>query len=121
MSVQDNVYITPVSAALLPTTIGDFFSITGVPSGVETTIGTRTLLGDETIGDIIMGGTDYARFNIYLNTVLVFVLRSGPLRQCNLALQRPWELVTGDIVDLKVVHYNVGVPSDFEATILVAS
>lgn len=112
------VYVTPVTAGLSPVSILSFNAITGVANSIETTIDTYTALGDETIGDIVIGGTSYARFNVYLNTVLQFVLRSGPNRQCNLSLQRPLQLVAGDIVDVKVIHYNLGWTDDFEATIL---
>ena len=112
------VYVTPVTAGLSPVGILDFSAITGVVNSIETTISTYTALGDETIGDIVMGGTSFARFNVYINTVLQFVLRSGPSRQCNLALQRPLQLIAGDIVDIKVIHYNLDAPDDFEATIL---
>ena len=112
------VFVTPVSAGISPVDILDFSAITGVVNSIETTILTYTALGDETVGDIIMGGTSYARFNIYINTVLRFVLRSGPARQCNLALQRPLQLVTGDVVDVKVIHYHTDATDDFEATIL---
>ena len=112
------VYVTPVTAGLSPVGILSFNAITGVVNSIETTIDTYTALGDETIGDIVMGGTSYARFNIYLNTVLSFVVRSGPSRQANLALQRPLQLVAGDIIDVKVIHYNLGWTDDFESTIL---
>lgn len=120
MAVRDNVYITPVSAGLLPVDIASFSAITGVADSIETTIDTYVLVGDETIGDIVIGGTDYARFNIYINTVLQFVLRSGPARQCNLSLQRPLQLLAGDVIDVKVIHFNIGVSADFESTILKA-
>lgn len=121
MAIKDNVYIAPVTAGLLPVVVASFSSITGVADSIETTIDSYTLTGDETIGDIVMGGTDYARFNIYVNTVLQFVLRSGPTRQCNLSLQRPLELLAGDVVDVKVIHYNTGINADFESTILKAA
>ena len=114
------VFVTPVSAGLLPTTIIDLSQITGVPNSIETTLATYTALGDKTIGDIVLSGTDYARFNIYLNTVLSFVVRSGPSRQANLQFQRPWQLLTGDVVDIKVIHYNMTATADFESTILGA-
>jgi len=112
------VYVTPVTAGLSPVGILALGAITGIANTLETTILSYTALGDETVGDIVMGGTSYARYNIYLNTALVFVLRSGPTRQCNLALQRPLQLAAGDIIDVKVIHYNLTWTDDFEATIL---
>jgi hypothetical protein len=112
------VYVTPVTAGLSPVNILSFGAITGVVNSIETTIDTYTTLGDETIGDIVVSGTSYARFNIYINTVLSFVIRSGPQRQANLSLSRPIQFVAGDIIDVKVIHYNLGWTDDFEATIL---
>jgi hypothetical protein len=112
------VYVTPVSAGMLPTSILVFSPITGVANSIETTILSYTCLGDETIGDIVLSGTDYARFNVYLNTSLSFVVRSGPSRQANLQLQRPWQLQTGDVIDIKVIHYNTAATADFEATLM---
>jgi hypothetical protein len=115
---MSEVFTTPVSAAFFPVTVKDFSAITGVANSIETTVLTYTSLGNETISDIIMGGTSYARFNIYLNTVLSFVVRSGPNRQANFSIQRPLQLATGDVVDVKVIHYNLGWTDDFEATLL---
>ena len=115
---MSEVFTTPVSAAFFPVTVKAFSPITGVPNSIETTVLTYTSLGDETVSDIIISGTSYARFNIYLNTVLSFVIRSGPSRQANLSIQRPLQLATGDIVDVKVVHYNTDTTDDFEATLL---
>jgi hypothetical protein len=113
-----SVFVTPVSAGMLPTVPLALSQITGVPNSIETTILSYTILGEETIGDIVLSGTDYARFNIYLNTVLTFVVRSGPSRQANLQLQRPWQLATGDVIDVKVIHYNTAGTADFEATVM---
>ena len=115
---MSTVFETPVSAAFYPVTVKLFAPITGTLDSIETMIGTYTASGDETISDIIIGGTCYARFNIYLNTNLIFVIRSGPSRQANLSIQRPLQITTGDIVDVKVIHYYIGSAEDFEATIL---
>ena len=112
------VYVTPVTAGLSPVNILAFSAITGVANSIETTITTYTVLGDETIGDIVMGGTSYARFNIYVNTILKFVIRSGPTRQANLSLSRPVQFIPGDVIDVKVIHYHTDATDDFEATIL---
>jgi len=112
-----SVYVTPVSSTLLPVTVKAFSAITGVPNSIETTILTYAPIGYETIGDIIIGGSDYGRFNIYINTVLRFVLRTGPQRYGGLSLQRPMEFTLGDIIDVKVIHYNMSYTADFETTI----
>jgi hypothetical protein len=113
-----SVFVTPVSSTLSPVTVKKFSSITGVPNSTETTIFSRVSLADETFGDLLLGGTDYARFNIYINSTLQFVVRTGPERFCNLSLQRPLQVMLNDIMDVKVIHYNAGVSADFEATLL---
>lgn len=118
MPIRDNVFVTPVSAGISPVVVLEFSAITGVANNIETTIATYALIGDETIGNIVCGGTSYARYNIYINTILQFVVRSGPMRQANLDLNRPLQLSTGDVIDVKVIHYNTDATDDFEATIL---
>lgn len=115
---MSTVFTTPVSAAFFPVEVKAFSAITGVADSIETTIVSYTALGDETVSDILIGGTSYARFNVYLNTVLSFVIRSGPSRQANLSIQRPLQLTTGDVIDVKVIHYNTDATDDFEATVL---
>jgi len=115
---MSTVFETPVSAAFYPVEVKAFSAITGVANSIETTIATYTTVGNETISDILISGTSYARFNVYLNTVLRFVIRSGPSRQANLSIQRPLQLGVGDVIDVKVIHYNTDATDDFEATIL---
>ena len=114
---MSTVYETPVSAAFFPVVVKDFSAITGVANGIETTITSYTTLGQETVSDIIMGGNLYARFNIYINLVLQFVYRSGPSRNANMTLQRPLQLSTGDVIDVKVIHYYTAETGDFEDTL----
>ena len=118
MPIRDNVFVTPVSAGISPVDVLVFGSQSAVPDTTETTVASYTALGEETIGDIMMGGTSYARFNIYLNTVLSFVVRSGPQRHIDLLFGRPWQLSVGDVVDVKVIHYNTDDTDDFEVTVL---
>lgn len=116
-----DVFIQPVSAGLLPVVSLAFSAITGVANSIETTIVSYALPADQTIGDIVLSGNVYARYNIYVNTVLQFVVRSGPQRQANLQLQRPLQLFNGDILDVKVIHYYTTETGDFEANILGTS
>jgi hypothetical protein len=117
---ESTIFTTPVSAGLLPVNILKFGSITGVSVTTETTIFTHTFTGDQTVGDIVVSGTDYARFNVYINTVLQFVIRSGPARQANLFFQRPLNFTTSDVLDVKVIFYDSAADgdADFEATLL---
>lgn len=115
---DSSIFVTPVSAGLLPVDIIKQSSITGVANSIETTVLTHTFLGDQTVGDIQVSGTEYARYTVYINTVKSFVIRSGPSRQANLFLQRPLNFAVGDIVDVKAIHYFTGVTADFDVTLL---
>ena len=115
---MSEVYVTPVSSVFAPVDVKEFSAITGVVDSIETTIVTHVVLGDETFSDILVGGSDYARFNFYVNSVLRFVVRTGPARYANLSLQRPLQLSVTDIIDVKVIHYNIGNTAEFECTIL---
>lgn len=112
------IFTTPVSSALLPVDIIKQGSVTGVNDNIETTIMTHTFLGNQTVGDIQVSGSEYAKFIFYINTVKSFVIRSGPMRQANLFLQRPLNFSVGDVLDIKVIHYYVGVTADFDVTLL---
>jgi len=66
---------------------------------------------------VSVSGTNYAKFYLAINGSDVDIQRTGP----NLNLQfdftgAPLELTTGDVVDIKVEHFNAGT-EDFEATI----
>ena len=115
---MSEVFVTPVSSVFSPVDVKVFSAITGVADGIETTLATHTVLGDETFSDILFGGSDYARFNVYINTVLQFVVRTGPDRYASLSLQRPLQLAITDVIDVKVIHYNTAATAEFECTIL---
>ena len=115
---NSSVYVQPVSSALLPVDIIKYAAITGVNNGIETTITSHTFTGNQTVGDIQVSGTEYAKYLIYINTAIGFIIRSGPDRQANLFLQRPLNFSTSDVLDIKVIHYYVGITADFNVTIL---
>lgn len=90
---------------------------TSVPNGSLTTILTYTAASDTRLTRISVSGTDYAKFQIFLNTVLIETKRSGPDRSLDFAFTAPLGLVAGQILDVKVTHYAPGVLADFESTI----
>ena len=101
-----------------PVTILKQAGITGTPDGMETTITTYTALNNATISDLLCSATDYAKFNVYVNTNLVFVMRSGPSRNVNFPIQFSLQLTAADVLDVKIIHYNSGVGVDSDVTIL---
>ena len=92
---------------------------TSVASGVKTTILTATYSASfNNIALISCSGEDYAKFYLTVNTVDNDIRRSGPDRNLQFDFRsNPIGLSSGDVVDIKVEHFNVGDTLDFEATI----
>ncbi len=88
-----------------------------VPDGSLTTIVTHTAATTQKVTRVSVGGTDYAKFQLFKNTVLIETRRSGPERVIDFRFDVPLGLASGDILDVKVTHFNTGVLADFEATI----
>lgn len=92
-------------------------SESNVPDGVLTTVLTYTAPADVRVTRISVSGTDYAKFQIFLNTVLVETKRSGPDRSLDFTFVAPLGMASGQILDVKVTHYAPGVLADFESTV----
>lgn len=92
-------------------------SETGVPDNTLTTILTYTAVAATRITRIAVSGTDYAKFQIFLNTVLIETRRSGPDRNLDFAFDVPFGLDAADVLDVKVTHYATGNLADFESTV----
>jgi hypothetical protein len=88
-----------------------------VADGVLTTVLTYTAPADTRITRISTSGTDYAKFQIFVNTVLIETKRSGPDRSLDFIFTAPLGLASGDVLDVKVTHYATGVLADFESTL----
>ena len=92
-------------------------SVTGVTDNTLTTILTYTAPAAVKLTRIGVSGTDYAKFQLFLNTVLVETKRSGPDRSLDFMFTRPLALASSDVLDVKVTHYNTGLTSNFESTV----
>jgi len=92
-------------------------SVTNVPASTLTTILTYTAVVASRLTRIGVSGTDYAKFQIFINTTLIETKRSGPDRSLDFAFTSPLSLSIGDVLDVKVTHYAPGVLADFETTI----
>lgn len=91
--------------------------VTAVPDGVLTTILTYTAATAVRLTRISVSGTDYAKFQIFLNTVLIETKRSGPDRSLDFLFTAPLGMDATDILDVKVTHYAPTVLADFESTV----
>lgn len=91
--------------------------VVGVTASTLTTILTYTAATATRLTRIAVSGTDYAKFQIFLDTVLVETRRSGPDRSLDFTFTAPLGMDAGQILDVKVTHYAPGVLADFESTI----
>lgn len=91
--------------------------VQNVTDGTLTTIVTYTAGADKKISKISVSGTDYAKFQLFLNTVLIETKRSGPERSLDFTFDNPLALASGDVLDVKVTHYAPSVLADFESTV----
>lgn len=93
--------------------------VTSVADNVKTTILTQAYVAGtfENLAIISVSGDDYAKYYFTLNGTDIDIRRSGPDRNLQFDFTgAPYELVTGDIIDIKVEHFVVGELYDFDAT-----
>lgn len=91
--------------------------ISDVPDNVLTTILTLTASQDHKIMRISCSGTDYAKYQLFIDTVLIETKRSSPERSIDFIFPSPLLLNNGQILDVKVTHYYVSELANFESTI----
>jgi hypothetical protein len=115
---MSKVFETPVSAAFSPVDVLVYGTQTGVAASTLTTLTTHSALADQTVSSFLMSGTNYAKYSIFINSVEMMTVRTGPDRTYNLLLTRPLNIYNGDVLDVKVEHYQVGETNDFEASVL---
>lgn len=92
-------------------------AITNVPDTMLMTIVTYTAPTPIHITQITCSGTVYAKFQLFLNTVLMETRRGGPERTVVFEFNNPLQLQANDILDVKVEQYNVGQTADFDSTV----
>lgn len=118
--VDRNLYVhvaaddTSGSASVAPMAVG---AAAAVPASSLTTIVTYTAIVAARITRVSVSGTDYAKFQLFLNTVLIETQRTSPERSLDFLFDVPLGMAPGDILDVKVTHYATGVLADFESTI----
>ena len=94
-------------------------SLTSIAASTKSTIVSQVyILGTlENIAMLSVSGTNYAKYFFAINGVDVDIRRTGP--SLNLTYDftgAPYALASGDVVDVKVEHFNPG-SQDFDATI----
>jgi len=92
-----------------------------VPSSTLTTILTYTATADTYISLITCSGQDYAKFELYIDTILIATKRTGPKRNTEWNYSNPLLLSAGSILDIKVTHYYTGDLSKFEAALYASN
>jgi hypothetical protein len=106
------------SAAGLVVTALAAGATTNLADSILTTLVTYTApAGGKRISKIEAGGTLYAKYQMFINTVLVATRRSGPDRYVVFDFSSPYSLAASDILDVKVTHYNTGTAGDFESSV----
>lgn len=94
-------------------------AITNVPISTKTTILTQAYVAGsfENLVIVSVSGDVYAKYYLTINGTDIDIRRSGPDRNLQYDFTgSPYALTTGDIVDIKVEHFDTGL-YDFEATI----
>lgn len=91
--------------------------ITNVPDNVLTTIVTYAAPADKSLSSVTVSGTTYAKFQLFLNTILVETRRGGPERTLVFQFNNPLTLNSGDILDVKVIHFDATATAEFESTV----
>jgi hypothetical protein len=95
-------------------------SVSNVAESTKTTIVSQAYVAGtfENLTLVSVSGEDYAKFFVTLNTVDLDIRRTGPDRNLTFTYTgAPYALSPGDVVDIKVEHYNAGQLVDFDATI----
>ena len=90
---------------------------TSVASTVATTMLTYTPTADTNIIRIGCGGEDYAKFQLFIDTVLLETKRSGPDRYADFSWAMPFGLDALETLQVKVTHFHTGDTLDFDCAL----
>lgn len=115
--VSGNVSATVTDSGGEPINITVVGAQSSVSDNTLTTLVTMVANGYNRLVQISVSGTAYAKFQLFINSTLKETRRSGPDRNLYFTYNHPIRLNSGDVVDLKVTHYNAGTLENFEATI----
>jgi hypothetical protein len=93
----------------------EYAEVTSIADGTLTTILTHTAAAEENISLIACSGCDYAKFQIFIDTVLKGTKRSGPSSNVEWNYPFPLALDSGQVLDVKVTHFDSLNTHNFEA------
>lgn len=88
-----------------------------VPSDTLTTILTLTAATKHKLVRIACSGEVYAKYQLFIDTVLIETRRSGPERTIDFTFSPTLLLNNGQILDVKVTHFYTGDALNFESTL----
>jgi len=108
--ISNEIGLIPINSTLTG-------SIGAVPDNALTTILTLTAGTVHKVTRISCSGSDYAKFQIFINSSLIETRRSSPERTIDFLFLSPLKLEIGQILDVKVTHYYTGDLGQFESTI----
>lgn len=96
-------------------------SASSVGDSTLTTILTYVNGADALITRISAGGEGYAKFQIFIDTVLKETRRGGPDRIVDFEFVNPLLLSEGSTLEVKVTHFSTGDSLTFESTMYAST
>lgn len=106
-----------VDVSSIPSSIAAYGTQTLVGANTETTVVTLTANGIRNIAHISCSGDAYAEWYLYINSIKVETRRTGPSYNVEFYWGNPMSLITGTVIDVKVVHHYVAETATFNASI----
>jgi hypothetical protein len=117
-TVDDPLFVVVEGIAL--TSFNTPGSLTGLADNTKTTIVSQAFVAGTFENAVLISasGDDYAKYYLTLNGVDIDIRRSGPDRNLQFDFTgAPLKLSLGDVLEVKVEHFQVGQFLDFDATI----
>lgn len=91
--------------------------VTSVSQDTETTIVTAPSNGEKYITKIICTGVVNARWDVYIDSVLMMTKRTTD-RTVDFDFSTPLKIAAASVVDVKATHHGPDLTADFQACIL---
>lgn len=108
--------VTSGGAAGAPNAVLDYSEEQNVADSALTTLSSLVAAGTQRITTVTCSGSAYAKYFCVLDTNVIAVQRSGPLRNVEFYLNL--QLSAGQIFETKVIHYSGAGDEVFDSTIL---
>jgi hypothetical protein len=92
-----------------------FTETTIVAANTLTTILSFTAIATTNIALLTASGQDYAKYDLFVDSVQIGTKRSGPSRNVEWSFQMPLALDIASVLQIKVTHFYTAETVDFEA------